>query len=343
MHEKCKAPVRHKMQRNFVAVSGYGWSGSSAVVDLLKEFKGYTHINTEFRLLKDPYGITRLESILVDNWDILTSDIAIKDFLWLAESLNRNPSFFSIKGMSYEKKLCKDFLKLTNEYIKSLLICEYKGYWSFFDMKRSHYNYIFKKIKNRLGFNVENETMFLSKPSKDTFVAETKQYLHNIFDAVETNGDNSKIILDQTIPLPYATKALRYFDSIKMIIVDRDPRDIYIDLISHKTLIGKELSNGKNAHKFIEWHKALHIANSELTDDRILAIQFEDLIFDYKNVKDRIIKFLGEPDSIHVNKKKYFDPDVSMNNVGIWKKFNTNTDDIKRIEKSLHEYCYKQN
>ncbi len=65
----------------YILIAGYGWSGSSAVVDLLNEIDGFYEPHVEFRLLKDPYGLIDLRHALVEHWDILNSDIAIRDFL----------------------------------------------------------------------------------------------------------------------------------------------------------------------------------------------------------------------------------------------------------------------
>ena len=78
------------MPLKYICVSGYGWSGSGAVVDLLQEFEGYVSLDIEFRLIKDAYGISDLENFLVYNWDVLRSDKAVKDFLWFTRVLNMN-------------------------------------------------------------------------------------------------------------------------------------------------------------------------------------------------------------------------------------------------------------
>ena len=42
----------------FICVSGYGKSGSSACISLLKEFEFVGGPNKEFRIAKDPHGLT---------------------------------------------------------------------------------------------------------------------------------------------------------------------------------------------------------------------------------------------------------------------------------------------
>ena len=81
--------MANKKKTNIVAVSGYGSSGSSPLICALKELEGYAAMGTEFRLIKDPYGIESLESELIDNWHPLKADKAIRDFLWVSKKLNK--------------------------------------------------------------------------------------------------------------------------------------------------------------------------------------------------------------------------------------------------------------
>ena len=82
----------------FIAVSGYGWSGSGACIDILREFKGVNGPNNEFRIIKDPYGLLDLENSLVDNWDFVRHDVAIKDFLKYCKVLGRGAGLFKKKN-----------------------------------------------------------------------------------------------------------------------------------------------------------------------------------------------------------------------------------------------------
>ena len=66
---------------NFISVIGYGWTGSSAYIELLKEFNEVGAFPGEFRIAKDPHGLVYLEESLVHNWDFIGNDIAIKNFI----------------------------------------------------------------------------------------------------------------------------------------------------------------------------------------------------------------------------------------------------------------------
>ena len=75
-----------------------------------------------------------------------------------------------------------------------------------------------------------------------------------------------------------------------------------------------------------------------MSNDDILFIQFEDLIFKYDNTTKKIAEFLklGEPKY----KGMYFQPEKSMANTRLFLNSNEYKDDIKAIEHSLTEYLY---
>ena len=78
--------------------------------------------------------------------------------------------------------------------------------------------------------------------------------------------------------------------------------------------------------------------SNEKNDHRVLRINFEDLIYKYDDTKKTVFDFLDIDESDHINKFKYFDPKVSIKNVGIWKK-HENQDDMNKIYEELKEYC----
>ena len=103
---------------DFFLVAGYGWSGSSAVVDLLSEYISTGELGTEFRLIKDPYGINDLFYNMVTKADPLNYDTAIKDFMWYAKKLFNKPNRFLLEtGLDYGNFFGKEFMYNTKNYI----------------------------------------------------------------------------------------------------------------------------------------------------------------------------------------------------------------------------------
>ena len=105
----------------FVNVSGFFFSGSSAMVDLLKEFEDFYESNAEIRFIKDPYGVAQLEDALINRWELINSSAAISDFLTMCEKGCRNgKGLFSPAGFNLKKTISNDFMQITHDYIDEL-------------------------------------------------------------------------------------------------------------------------------------------------------------------------------------------------------------------------------
>jgi len=328
------------MKHQYVCVLGYGWSGSSAVVDLLKEFEENWDPELEFRILKDPHGMMDLEHALIEQWDALNVDIAIRDFLDFAEFMNENDSKFT-RGLCYSKSFKGKFMSNTIDFIENVTEYKFKGYWWIFNFRSQYINWLAKKVLNKFIKQKYEETMYFSGISQESFYNAVRKYINSLIEAVSTNSSYKNIILDQAVPAQHPLKAFDYLDNAKVIIVDRDPRDIYCDLIELEKLIGKDIAQTHDALKYVKWHKKYR-ENSHIQDENILRIQFEDLVLKYDDTVNQILEFLGEKELNHNNKLKFFDPAVSKKNIGKYKKF-PHQDEIKVLEKELEAYLYPLN
>jgi hypothetical protein len=74
-------------------------------------------------------------------------------------------------------------------------------------------------------------------------------------------------------------------------------------------------------------------------DNRVLRLQYEDVIFNYDQNINKILNFLEEPASIHQNKNLYFKPEVSKKNIGLWKLM-PDQKNIEKIYENLSPYCF---
>ena len=146
--------------------------------------------------------------------------------------------------------------------------------------------------------------------------------------------------MDQLVPSSNIERYIRYFNSIKVIVVDRDPRDVYLfEMIRLRgTIVPHEIK------KFCEWYRwtrSLDKNRINKQNPNIKYIYFEDLIYHYDDTKNDIIKFLGLDIKNHVNKFKFFKPEVSEINTRLWETTNRYDKEIKYIEKELCEYLYR--
>jgi len=326
---------------NFISVSGYGWSGSSAYIDLLKEFDGFGDIGREFRLIKDPFGLLDLQSSLVKNWEFVRHDVAIRDYLWLCQILSRKNSLFGPLGYNYDNLLSTDFTKASNDYIDRLTEFSYVGDSVVHRYRLNSMQYFYKKMVSRVGLYNNTGIMRISRPTEKRFIHETRNYLNTLFDNYTLKNNAKYIVLDQAIPVSNIAKSSKYFDSIKTVIVDRDPRDIYVSLVKRRKLLGFELSDRDSADKYIRWHKTLRKKNTyDLNNKDVLNINFEDLVLDYSQTVNKVKAFISQDKICHSWPDKYFNKAMAINNIGMWKKY-PDQSVMENIYNSLTSDCIK--
>lgn len=334
----------------FVNVAGFFGSGSSAVVDLLKEFKDFYECDAEIRFVKDPYGISQLENALVNQWELVNSAAAIADFRELCRKGCRlggmNP--FAKAGLAYKKRISPDFMKIVDQYIDKLTIYKYQGDFYHFKFKKSHLQYAIDRV--RFGIELYSKKKFktanrklrpvcFSHPSQKEFNEATQWFMEELFKKYSSDTTPSYILLDQAVSPNNPGVIHRYFKKSKLIIVDRDPRDTFINEFQWVTYLDNDYNTIEGGHRYSLRQRALRSGLVE--DDDILYVRFEDLIINYEETKKKIVDFLGISLDDHIYPHKFLKPEVSINNIGLWKRFyNEFKDTLDTIEKELPDLCY---
>jgi hypothetical protein len=171
------------------------------------------------------------------------------------------------------------------------------------------------------------------------FINQAKQFTTRLLQE-ENNGNKYKyILLDQAIPPISISKYLRYWDNPKVIIIDRDPRDLYV---INKALWGCGFIPMHNVGQFIKWYSSTRQLreNETINNENCLFLCFESLIYDYDNMLTRIMKFTNLSTNAHIHKLKYFNPELSKRNTMIFKQYPDLYEDVEKIEKELDQYCY---
>ena len=107
-------------QFTYILINGFGWSGSSALVDIMREIKGVYVPKKEFRLIKDPHGLRDLDIQINSSIDPLNEDIAIKEFLHFIDIYSRGSRGFRPLGMSYNQDFGSSFQGISREFIDGI-------------------------------------------------------------------------------------------------------------------------------------------------------------------------------------------------------------------------------
>lgn len=327
--------------------TGFYGTGSSAVTDVFSDCENVEcRGDYEIRILHDPYGVADLEYNLIENSNRHNSSNAIKKFKWNVDFLSG-----SWWNKRYEKYFNDHFKEISYRYIDEICEFKYFGKWhgdviergkTFWFLCRSYnklctiLKHIFH-IDNEVGhdFLPKNEMAYAGTFSEDKFLTATKKYVDALLHAV--NRENKEyLMVDQLVPPSNFARYNRYIDNLKIIVVDRDPRDMF--------LLEKYCYHGSvvpcyDVNVFCKWFKWTReqFENSEKCEN-VLKVQFEDLVYKTEETVDQLLSFAG------IDKKNYhmknFDPSISIKNTRLWEKYTNDKEEMKIIERELAKYCY---
>ncbi len=341
-----------------IDVSGYGNSGKTVITDLLKEFDSvYSHPQSfEFNLLRMQGGLIDLKHNIYDNWSIIRSDAALKRFAKLVKIIGTKFSFtkpktwFNSNGMNYSD-FFENFHELSEQYIQSLIDFEIECEWPYNEIEKSGIGRFYRRMIVRLSLTSYFKYN-VCYTDRNKFTEKTKDYLDNLFN--QNISSEKQFIVTNNMCNPYKPEesADMFKDTIS-IIVERDPRDIYFsNYTQNKYIPGFEtkLKNLNDKKKFLGFDNVYTFAkrikllyenthNFE-NSNKVLRLNFEDIVLNYDNTLKKLLKFTGLEIENHSYAKKYFKPENSIKNIGIWKEFKKHKD-FKIIEKELGNYLYK--
>ncbi len=335
-----------KKSYKVVDLSGYSFSGKSAVYDLLNEFDGYiSHSKLfEFELLRTADGVLDLENALAHNWSPVRSSEAIRRFKRLINKYGGTNSIWSRLtsiGHQYDT-FFPGFTEISKGYIRTLIKASWESDWPFALNDLPISSVLYRKFIRKLGVKSSFEfEVYLSRISDKEFINITKAYFHNLFSSILGESDRA-IVLNNSFEPFFPLNSHKFFSEPKSILVDRDPRDIYVSVLKQGIVqganVGKAVS-GSNVNDFINRFLIYRTGNVNDHED-ILNLSFERLVLDYESSKRMIIKFLGEDESVHIFPKKYFDPTISIKGIGLWRNVSGQLQkEVNIIHSELKEFC----
>lgn len=346
----------------FVDISGFGHSGKGIISDLLKEFEGYQvpASSFEFNLVRIQGGLIDIQHALIDNWSLVRSDAAIRRFLKLikrigpAAKITDPGSLFLSNGMNYDNFFGGSFSRISKAYIESLINYTYKGEWPYPMIEEPTYKQFYQRIMQNVKIRERFfTTIYVAAPSPEDFTKRTENYLTELFNTVKL-GDTRVMVMHNAIEPFNPGPGLDLFEDARMIVVQRDPRDIFAStqifegayIPEYETKVKWKLKssflNTDNIDLFIE-RQLLYYSQVNTNDDKktVLRLRYEDIILNYESSLQKIYDFLEESAGIHINKQIFFKPDLSAKNIGLWKKISDQSP-IRKIEEHLSEYCFYQ-
>ncbi len=330
---------------SIISNAGYGSSGSGVVTDYLREFDCIKNLGDyEFRFLQDYDGISTLEDALVHTPHRLNSDIALRNY---KRYVNRQCGNFLRKR--YEMFFKGQWSKISNEFLQKLISIEWPGYWEGVQIAEPKLSVLVKyqllpRIlrllsgnKKYIAYFLPTKDMFFSSPTETYFLQCVREYIHGLCAVIDPEHDYKYLFMDQLMPPANISRYERYIDSVKTIVVDRDPRDYYIENV---LLLGEKWVP-KSIDQYIFHYRSLREQASRFEDsENVLRIHFEDAIYHYDVFDEQIRNFLGLSQEEHTAKYSCFNPNISIKNTRLWVSHKIAPEVIKAIETQLAEYCY---
>lgn len=333
-------------EHKIISCAGFGSTGSSVVTDYLCEFQNI-HVpykDDEVRFLYEFGGISTLESIIVDNPSRQNSDYAILLFRRMIKYYAGNRF-----NHRYNTFLQGRFEELSDKFLSDLIEVSWKGQRELDFLIDSKVETFFKKIwprikaiiccdtRNLAKYRPEREMYYSGIGEKD-FLGCVSKYMNSIFDVVDPNNSWDFLYFDQLAPCCNISRISRYVNNLRVVVVDRDPRDQYIESV----LGYGEKFHPRDIDKFILFYKRLReSAAKDGSQPNVLKVKFEDCVYHYNETFSKINSFLGLDESKHAYPKSKFNPDISINNTQLWKRNEKYEEYTDKIEKELSEYCYQ--
>ena len=334
-----------------ISTSGYYATGSSAAFNLLDEYSSTTSGKLaggdyENVVFYTPDGLFDLEDKLLRGNSIHRSDEAIKRFLKRMRTLDGNDfGWFGGYGKLYGTKFRESYAR----FAKSLVEYQLEGHW------QGHYEGMKYDARRILGdirriitgkqlpaefgkkpvFNSE-KTLVYSFVTAEEFYQKAREFVKDYFRMI-LEGENKHLILNHAV-LPHNLYRIpNYFeDDFRVVLVDRDPRDVYLQL--HYRGCGERIPTELKA--FVTFWRRQRENEKRIDDPRIIRIRLEDLIYRYDETKAMLENRCGLLAADHTAPREKFDPVASRKYTRIYEQNEAWREEIRYIEEQLPEYLY---
>lgn len=333
-----------------VIVGGFGYSGSSAIVDWMQEKPGCVVFPAEWDFFRQPDGLQDLRDALTQRVSNRRAHVALKRFMYLAATMARPPGavfgrgFEALAYPGLEQDLLTFAESLVALSIPSPVTARFledhqryqpapRGPAPMRAVKAS----LMRKIRRRapgpsrsviaavLRLLDADMAALATDPLAPKAILAPEPMTPEVFDArsrphfdaitAKMAGPTAgHLVLDQGFSSAGAKAGLGLMSNTKAIYVHRDPRDVYLSSVTRNLdwiPIG-------SVEDFATWFR-ITMPKADLDDPRIRVIAFEDLVHRPDAVLDHLAAFLGldpQPGPLH---RTRFDPAVSVKNSGKWR------------------------
>lgn len=334
------------VQMRIISVAGYGCTGSSAVVDLLREVDETWVSSEEIRFVQEVDGLLDLCFNLSQRWSYPQCDAHIRRFIRYTDLLARSPHWLEF-GERLDERTGGGFTEARNTFVESLSLTEAQGFLPHHDYDEGSRVRIFAdKVRNKIRstdlvsrhFQMQPRLrpLYFAGPEADVY-ENAREFLFSVVESMSGGIAAKRFVLDQVFSPYRITENQLLIPEAEQLVVDRDPRDIYLDVIQWN---GYPVSS--RVEDFIRYFRDGRSRISFNSTPQVHRLRFEDLILNYEATRDSIFGLLGISMSEHQTPGRFLRVDESRSNVFMWHRVHDSElqNDVRRIGEELGDWCY---
>jgi hypothetical protein len=306
-----------------ISFGGYANSGGTVIRDVLSRNDAFNVLRTEFRIVKERYGFMDLYGVLSQQNMPETRDLAIKDFIWLCDNFARSSTFLGKSGLDYDLVSNQEFSNLVKYFICEITGHSYKSNWYFDDFGKSAFIQTINKIFHKINPKILSKDCFFVSMDSGSILNLIRKFNISFCQAINKKFRNNNILaLHNAIPITSQHElelGLKMMPNIRVIIVDRDPRDIFLQMYE-----GRYLQNSNDwirvADSFVKFflsqRRDYEIVKAH---NSVFFSNFESWCFQPNEMQNKLYKFLNLS-NINGDNFGSFKAEISKNNIGLWRK-----------------------
>jgi hypothetical protein len=303
----------------------------------------------ELRLLYDPDCISDLECHLIENPHRQNTSNAIVRFKKFID-FNSN----RLTNYHYEQMCDGHFREISYDYIRAISEFCYRACSHIDIYNKGFFPWVLNRVYQKIIFSlydripprflpfsvIGNQKLYAGTFDRSKFLEATRHYMGQILSYMNPS-DKDTIIIDQLLPPTNIERYARYLPSdyeLKTFVVERDPRDLYVTC---KYLIKTNIIPCQSPDVFCQWFLwTRRQCQLQPDSDAWMRVRFEDLIYDYENTRQKIIRFCGLEGRACSKKGQIFNPYLSLNNTQVWYRYPKSLKEVEYIQEHLKDYCY---
>ena len=326
-----------------IDLSGYSFSGKSALYDILDSMinAGGFGLENEFDLIRVNGGLYELASAISGSpWSPVRSDGAIREFRNLAWNLGGSRSKLKDRIFrlgTYYDDLFPGFSDEAEVFIQKLISTSWKGSWPFPIYRSSFWEIALEKCASKVGY-VRHDNIFLSRGEPNEVCELCNSFVTSLVSSACKKLNVEHLILSNSFE-PSANDAMySLVEGCCPIIVDRDPRDIYVSawLNSFGNREVGSVALGGNVDQFIKRFKIFRGATSQAS--KAVHVRFEIMLTDFDYLYSKLSRLDLDKDDLYKCWRRV--SSLSSRNIGVWRqKLPQNIeDDLGVISDQLSSY-----